>query len=190
MKFIGLAVETAVYLRNKCPHAALPKQTPHFRWFGKKPDLSNLRVFGTVCYPHIPHETRQQLEYRARRAYLVGYSDKAKAWKLYNIETGSVIESAHVRFLSEDFNPNTESSHLENHKNLIAELLPPDYFKRIEDDAKLEQLELIKVQSFEEVSEKHGSKVKAILKPTSRRPDKTDMGRWKVKREVLDFLPK
>ena len=149
MKFIGLAIETAVFLRNKCPHAALPKETPHFRWFGKKPDLSNLRVFGTVCYPHIPHELRHKLEHRASRAYLVGYSDKAKAWKLYNIETGKVIESAHVRFLSEDFNPNTESEHLNNHKLLIAELLPKEYFSRKEDEATLDQLDQIQVQSYD-----------------------------------------
>jgi hypothetical protein len=122
-----------------------------------------------------PKNAGHKLEYRVRRASLVGCSDKAKASKLYNIETGKVIKSAHVRFLSEGFNPNTESSQLENHKNLIAELLPSDYFKRIEDDATFEQLELIKVQSFEAVPEKSGSKLKSILKPTSRRPDQTKL---------------
>jgi transposase InsO family protein len=148
MKFIGLAIETSVYLRNKCPHSALPKETPHYRWYGNKPDLTNLRVFGTVCYSHVPKQIRNKVDERSRRCYMLGYSDKAKAWKLYNIETGKIIKSAHVKFMSEDFNPNTETSHLNNYKTLIADLLPKEYFKRKEDIATLEQLKTIKTQTY------------------------------------------
>ena len=50
-KFWTYAVMTAVYIRNRCFHRRT-KQTPYFLLTGKKPNVSNMHVFGTVCYPH------------------------------------------------------------------------------------------------------------------------------------------
>jgi len=46
------AVEYAVYTKNCSPTAALKGKTPYEAFWGEKPDISNLRVFGSQCYVH------------------------------------------------------------------------------------------------------------------------------------------
>ena len=50
------AVFTILYLINRCPTAGVHSITPEEVWSGKKPDLSYLRVFGCVCYVHVPQK--------------------------------------------------------------------------------------------------------------------------------------
>ena len=57
------AVSTAAYLKNRTATTAFEKvMTPYERWYGKKPNLSNLRVFGCMAYAHIPDCLRRKLK--------------------------------------------------------------------------------------------------------------------------------
>jgi hypothetical protein len=47
------AVCNAAYVRNRVITTATAV-TPYERWYGKKPDVSNLRVFGCTAYAHVP----------------------------------------------------------------------------------------------------------------------------------------
>ena len=50
-KFLwGEAVNTAVYIQNRCPHSALDSETPKEVFSGKKLDVSHFRVFGCPIY--------------------------------------------------------------------------------------------------------------------------------------------
>jgi len=53
------AIKTAVYIKNRSPTCVLD-MTPYEAWTGNVPDLSSLRVFGTIAWAHIPKEQRQQ----------------------------------------------------------------------------------------------------------------------------------
>jgi len=37
---------------------AIPSKTPYEIWFGKKPNLFHLRIFGTIAHVHIPKELK------------------------------------------------------------------------------------------------------------------------------------
>ena len=50
------AVQTVVYLRNRSPTASLDGITPYEAWFGFKPQVKHLRVFGSICYALVPKE--------------------------------------------------------------------------------------------------------------------------------------
>jgi hypothetical protein len=42
---------TAVYIQNKSPHSILGSKTPEEMYIGMRPDVSHLRIFGSVyCY--------------------------------------------------------------------------------------------------------------------------------------------
>ena len=58
----GEALGCAVTLYNLTPHAALPNVTPYQADTGKRPDFKHLRVFGTICFAHIPTELRHKLQ--------------------------------------------------------------------------------------------------------------------------------
>jgi hypothetical protein len=58
------AVRTAVYIQNRIG----AKVSAHERYFGTKPDLRHLRVFGSIAYVHIPKEKRKKLDAKAENA--------------------------------------------------------------------------------------------------------------------------
>ena len=47
--FWAEAANTAVYLMNRCVTSGVHDITPHEKFFGKKPDLSHVRVFGSIA---------------------------------------------------------------------------------------------------------------------------------------------
>ena len=103
----GYAAECFIYLKNRSPHAALPRSTPYQEWHRKLPDLTNLRVFGYDCWVYVPGAVRRRqgqghkLLPKSRRMIFVGYSDKFKAWRCFDPLTKQVVFSCDVRFDSE-----------------------------------------------------------------------------------------
>lgn len=60
--FCAEAVFTAVYLLNRSPTKAVKKMTPEEAWFGRKPKINHLKVFGSTAYVWIPDATRTKLD--------------------------------------------------------------------------------------------------------------------------------
>ena len=66
-KFYGAeALTTAVYIQNRIRD----KVSAHELYFGTKPNLRHLRVFGSIAYVHVPKEKR-----RKQRPRNVSWSD-------------------------------------------------------------------------------------------------------------------
>lgn len=53
-KFWAEAASTAVYLQNRLLTRAVKDQTPFEAWYGFKPSLNFLRIFGCLCFTHVP----------------------------------------------------------------------------------------------------------------------------------------
>ena len=77
----GEAIVTANYVRNRSPIAGCTK-TPFEVFYGKKPDVSHLRVFGCTAYAHVPKTTRQKLDARSEKGTFVGYEANSKAYRI------------------------------------------------------------------------------------------------------------
>ena len=103
LDFWAEACSTAVYLRNRSPTTSLKDITPFESLFGQKPDVSNLRVFGCVCYVHIPDSRRQKLDKKSFRAIFIGYSIGTKGYKLYDLSKKSFVISRDVAFVEKQF---------------------------------------------------------------------------------------
>ena len=72
-----------VYVQNRCPHSTLDSKTPEEVFFGKKPDVSHLRVFVSPVYFHVPKEKRSKLDASRKKGIFVGCSETSKAYKIY-----------------------------------------------------------------------------------------------------------
>lgn len=98
--FWAEAVSTAVYVWNRAPTTAHKNEatTPYQKWYDSKPDISNLRVFGSLTYAHVPTELRQKLDDKAENMVMVGYSLRSKAYRLYNPATNKVVVRRDVIF--------------------------------------------------------------------------------------------
>ena len=103
LKFWAEAVNTAVYLRNRSPTSALKDKTPFECWFGEKPDVSNLRVFGCICFVHTPNRLRKKLDPKSTKAIFVGYHLGTKGYKLYDLSSKRFIRSRNVLFYEQKF---------------------------------------------------------------------------------------
>ena len=56
------ACNTTVYVQNHFPHKILGMSTPEEEFSGKRPDISHLRIFGSLVYIHVTKDSRKKLE--------------------------------------------------------------------------------------------------------------------------------
>ena len=96
--FWAEAVYTAVYLLNRCPTKAVENKTPIEAWSGQKPSAKHLRVFGCMCYVHIPAAKRSKLDEKSEKGIFLGYSSQSKGYRVYNLQTKKLIISRDVEF--------------------------------------------------------------------------------------------
>ena len=98
------AVATAAYLRNRVPTRSLKKTTPYEKWYGRKPDLSHIRVFGCMCYAYIPDTNRKgKLSKKAEKLRFIGYSLQTKGYRLIDEGTSKILVRQDVIFNESDF---------------------------------------------------------------------------------------
>ncbi|KAG8478753.1 hypothetical protein CXB51_028642 [Gossypium anomalum] len=63
-------VYTSQQNRNRLPTKALTHKIPFEAWFGFKPSLAHLRVFGCMCYAQVPTVKRSKLDKKAQAGVL------------------------------------------------------------------------------------------------------------------------
>ncbi|XP_040960398.1 uncharacterized protein [Gossypium hirsutum] len=83
-------VNIAVYIQNGLPTKALAHKTPFKAWFGFKPSLAQLKIFGSICYAYIPAMKREKLESKAEPGIMVAYSSVKKGYRILNPLTNKV----------------------------------------------------------------------------------------------------
>jgi hypothetical protein len=89
------AVVTANNIRNRTPVSAHGK-TPWEAFYGKKPDVSHMRVFGARAFMHVPGALRHKLEPVSEKGRFVGYEANAKAYRILREQDNRVIVSRDV----------------------------------------------------------------------------------------------
>ncbi|KAL4019983.1 hypothetical protein IC575_018747 [Cucumis melo] len=87
-----------VFLQNRLPTKALKEKTPFEAWYGYKPSLKFLKVFGCLCFTHVPQSKRDKLDRRASPGVFIGYSSISKAYKIFQPQTGKIVVSRDVHF--------------------------------------------------------------------------------------------
>ncbi|CAB3985451.1 Retrovirus-related Pol poly from transposon TNT 1-94 [Paramuricea clavata] len=103
MKFWAEAVCTAVIVRNHCPTVAVDNITPYECFNGKKPVMSNFKVFGCKAYMHVPKETRKKWDSKTKKCIFVGYSISSKGYRRYDPKTRTLHISRDVLFDEDEF---------------------------------------------------------------------------------------
>ena len=119
------AVATATYLHNRMVSTALKVgETPYLLWYGEKPNLKHVRVFGCVVYTHIPSEQRKKLDKKAHKLRFIGYTETASNYKVWDEEKRKCYIRHDVIFNENDFGKSTNANELEleNIEETIAEI--------------------------------------------------------------------
>lgn len=142
--FWTAAIQTAAYLLNRTPTVTLDQaKTPAEYWYGKKPTVSNLKIFGCKAYAHVPKQTRGKLDSKAEVCIMLGYTKTG--YKLWSMEKKKVItrrdvvfeeDSVKKHFLSDNVtqNPKEEVKLEEQDEEELSQLDEDGKLKQEKDD--------------------------------------------------------
>ena len=103
--FWGEALMTANYLRMRCPvkHLEDQKVTPLEAFYGTRPNVEHLRVFGCRVSVHLPVEDRGRSKMAARSysGVMMGYSETQKAYRIWDIRNRQIKITRNCIFYKE-----------------------------------------------------------------------------------------
>lgn len=111
------AVNTANYIRNRCPTSHLDGRTPYEAWKGKIPDVSHFQEFGRNALTLKREPGRDKFESRSRKGVLVGYSETSKGYRIWLPEERRIEIARDVKFT--DANPTLSST--EGSEDLLSQ---------------------------------------------------------------------
>ena len=94
------AVYTAAYTRNRCFNRRL-KKTPFEALTGKKPNLANMRKFGSECYAY-NEDVRTKLDVKCTKGIFVGYDRNSPAYLVYYPDSGKVKKRRLIKCLTQN----------------------------------------------------------------------------------------
>jgi len=95
LRYWGEAFSYAVHIRSLSATTGLDSVVSYEAWTGRKPDVSHLRVFGSLGWAHVPRQVRRgKLESQAVKVQMLGWwVNKAKGYRLEDLENGKLIAS-------------------------------------------------------------------------------------------------
>lgn len=141
----GEAVRAAAYIINRTPsksiHAA-KNITPAELWFSVKPDVSKMRVFGSVAYNHIPDQKRNKIDEKCEKLLMVGYA--ANGYRLWNMVTNTITIGRNVIFDEDSKNIHKMLIPYEDHSNTQGKLEEPEV-----ENLEIEETEVVSVRPSE-----------------------------------------
>ena len=114
------AVMASAYIRNRCFNDRLGK-TPYEALTGLKPNLSNMHVFGLVCYAYV--QNAKKLEPRSKEGIFVVYDKKSPAYLVYYPESRRVERVRCVKFF-DSLSPENEVLSTDEEVETVPSVLP------------------------------------------------------------------
>ena len=99
--FWNEAIRTAAYILNRSPNVNLELITPAELLYERKPNVTNLKVFGSIAYSHVPEQFRDKFDGKSEKCVMMGYAQNG--YRLWNIEKGKIQISRNVVFNESTF---------------------------------------------------------------------------------------
>ena len=77
------AFDWATYVLDRCPRRSNENSiTPFEVFFGSKPDLAGIRIFGCICFPLVLPSQHKHLTPRAQRGVFVGVDEERRGYRV------------------------------------------------------------------------------------------------------------
>ncbi|PWA62550.1 ribonuclease H-like domain-containing protein [Artemisia annua] len=129
LKFWTECILTATFLINRLPSSVLNGKSPFEMIYNKKLALSNLRMFGCLCFATIVNNN-DKLSSRSEKCVMMGYSNSKKGYRLYSLDKYQFLFSRDVKFFESIF-PFKESGtnmNKDNSENVFQDLNHLNFF--------------------------------------------------------------
>lgn len=79
-----------------------PDMTPNELFFGKKPSIAHLCIFGSPVFVHIPKPSRTKLDPRSEKCVPLSFNKNAKAYRCYRTPHKEFFVISRDVFIDED----------------------------------------------------------------------------------------
>lgn len=120
------AVKTATYVLNRVTTSRDSDSTPYEKWFGRKPNLKNIRIFGQRAVVNRPIPYRDgKWDLTGDIMWFVGYGERYNTYRFFSKEKDAVIESCDVTFIDKSLEPEIMLAERKNSPNLQVERVRP-----------------------------------------------------------------
>ena len=96
-RFWVSAIHTVNFVKNRVLHSRLGI-SPYQAFWGTKPKVDWLRIYGSKCWALIPKSTRLKNQYKSIEGIFVGYYDNSKAYKIWIPRTNTVLKARDAIF--------------------------------------------------------------------------------------------
>jgi len=84
-------------IRSMLKQKKLQDKTPEETWCGVKPSVQHLKIFGSLCFKHVPDQLGRKLDDKSQVMIMVGYHSTG-AYKLYDPNSKKIVFSKDVKF--------------------------------------------------------------------------------------------
>ena len=100
LSFWGYALETATFTLNRALSKSV-ETTPYELWFGKKPKLSFLKVWG--CDAYVKKLQPEKLEPKLEKCVFIGYPKETIGYTFYLRSEGKIFVAKNGSFPEKEF---------------------------------------------------------------------------------------
>jgi hypothetical protein len=97
MRFWADAISTACYISNRIFLRSILHLTPFKLRFGHKPYVSHFMPFGCKCFV-LKCDNLDKFESRSFDGILLGCTPYGRSYRVYNVDTNTIVESCDVTF--------------------------------------------------------------------------------------------
>ena len=119
------AVMAAVHIRNRM-YSERIQDTPYRLLIGKKPSISSLHMFGSVCYANV--HIKKKLDARSKKGYFIGYDKYSPSYLVYFPETKTISKNATVTFTDKLDSEEKASNEFTKEESDSEEEIPEFYY--------------------------------------------------------------
>jgi hypothetical protein len=96
-RFWADAFSIACNISNQIFLCSILNLTPFELHFGRKPSVSHLKPFGCKCFI-LKHGNLDKFESHSSDSILLGYTPHGRSYRVFNLETNTIVESCDVTF--------------------------------------------------------------------------------------------
>lgn len=97
--FWNETVNCSAYLLNRL--TITNSKTPYELWHGRKPDVSNLRIFGQQAIILNDSQHHSKFEQKRKLGIFIGYTEHFNTYKFYEPASKKTIISCNAKFMNE-----------------------------------------------------------------------------------------
>jgi len=121
--FWGEALSCYQHALNRSPSATVSRMMPTEAFYGWKPSVSHLHIFGCRAYAHIQKDKHSAFQPKSQKCIFLGYPLDYKGWECWDPVTSEVFISCDVHFVETEM-PGAELRLSGPHYKLLQEVQP------------------------------------------------------------------